>query len=136
MIEGRAAHRLRAFARSCEMPGPTSNSGPLIEFCDVVYRAAGGASVLAGLNLQIKKGELVVLLGRSGSGKTTALKLINRLLEPTTGEINYPFVLKTIHDVGYHDPIGMEMSPRSDPANAFAAIRQVDAQARTLEAKA
>ncbi len=52
--------------------------------------------------------------------------------EPTTGEINYPFVLKTIHDVGYRDPIGMEMSPRSDPAAAFNAIRQVDAQARAL----
>jgi hydroxypyruvate isomerase len=56
--------------------------------------------------------------------------------EPTTGEINYPFVLKTIHDVGYRDPIGMEMSPRSDPAQAFAAIRQVDAQAKALAAQA
>ena len=35
--------------------------------------------------------------------------------EPTTGEINYPFVLRTIHDVGYRDPIGMEMSPKGDP---------------------
>jgi hydroxypyruvate isomerase len=52
--------------------------------------------------------------------------------EPTTGEINYPFVLRTIHDVGYRDPIGMEMSPRSNPLAAFAAIRQVDAQARSL----
>jgi hydroxypyruvate isomerase len=50
--------------------------------------------------------------------------------EPTTGEINYPFVLRTIHDVGYRDPIGMEMSPRSDPMTAFKAIRAVDEQAR------
>jgi hydroxypyruvate isomerase len=56
--------------------------------------------------------------------------------EPTTGEINYPFVLKTIHDVGYTGAIGMEMSPRSDPAKAFEAIRQVDALARGLAAKA
>ncbi len=52
--------------------------------------------------------------------------------EPTTGEIAYPFVLKTIHDIGYRDPIGMEMSPRTDPTTAFAAIRRVDAEARAL----
>ncbi len=52
--------------------------------------------------------------------------------EPTTGEISYPFVLKTIHDIGYKDPIGMEMSPRSDPTSAFRAIRRVDAEARSL----
>lgn len=52
--------------------------------------------------------------------------------EPTTGEINYPFVLRTIHDVGYRGAIGMEMSAKSDPATAFKAIRQVDAQAKAL----
>ena len=52
--------------------------------------------------------------------------------EPTTGEINYAFVLKTIHDVGYVDPIGMEMSPKGDPMAAFKAMREVDAMARKL----
>jgi hydroxypyruvate isomerase len=54
--------------------------------------------------------------------------------EPTTGEISYPFVLKTIHDVGYRDPIGMEMSPKSDPMTAFKAMRRVDAEARSWNA--
>jgi hydroxypyruvate isomerase len=53
--------------------------------------------------------------------------------EPTTGEINYPYVLRTIHDIGYRDPIGMEMSPKSDPMAAFQAIRRVDAEARSLK---
>jgi hydroxypyruvate isomerase len=53
--------------------------------------------------------------------------------EPTTGEINYPFVLWTIHDVGYQGAIGMEMSPRSDPMEAFRAIRKVDALARDIK---
>ncbi len=56
--------------------------------------------------------------------------------EPTTGEINYPFVLWTIHDVGYRDPIGMEMSPKSDPMEAFQAIRRVDALARDIKGSA
>jgi len=53
--------------------------------------------------------------------------------QPTTGEINYAFVLRTIHDVGYRDPIGMEMSPKGDPKAAFEAIRRVDAEARGLK---
>jgi hydroxypyruvate isomerase len=53
--------------------------------------------------------------------------------QPTTGEINYPFVLWTIHQTGYRDPIGMEMSPKGDPMAAFQAIRQVDAQAREIK---
>ncbi|MFI5455121.1 MAG: hydroxypyruvate isomerase family protein [Isosphaerales bacterium] len=53
--------------------------------------------------------------------------------EPTTGEINYAFVLRTIHDVGYRDPIGMEMSPKGDPMAAFKAVRAVDALARTVK---
>ncbi len=43
------------------------------------------------------------------------------------------FVLRTIHSVGYRDPIGMEMSPKTDPMTAFKAIRRVDAEARTLK---
>jgi hydroxypyruvate isomerase len=53
--------------------------------------------------------------------------------EPTTGEINYPFVLWTIHEVGYRDPIGMELSPKSDAMEAFKAVRQVDALAREIK---
>jgi osmoprotectant transport system ATP-binding protein len=61
-------------------------SSLVIEFCDVSYRIAG-TEVLSGLNLQVRNGETLVLLGRSGSGKTTSLKLVNRLLSPTSGEI-------------------------------------------------
>jgi osmoprotectant transport system ATP-binding protein len=44
-------------------------------------------TLLADLNLQIYAGETLVLLGRSGSGKTTTLKLVNRLLTPTSGRV-------------------------------------------------
>jgi osmoprotectant transport system ATP-binding protein len=62
-------------------------NGMVIEFRDVAYALPNGQPLLAGLNLQVERGETLVLLGRSGSGKTTTLKLINRLLTPTGGEV-------------------------------------------------
>ena len=59
---------------------------PVIEFRDVSYHVAG-TQVLSGLSLQAQSGETLVLLGRSGSGKTTTLKLVNRLLSPTVGHV-------------------------------------------------
>ncbi len=62
----------------------------LIEFRKVSYSRpsrAEGRAILSDFNLQVRRGETLVLLGRSGSGKTTALKLINRLLAPTSGEV-------------------------------------------------
>jgi len=59
-----------------------STNGPVIEFRDVLYVLPNGQMLLRSLNLQVQRGETLVLLGRSGSGKTTTLKLINRLPEP------------------------------------------------------
>jgi osmoprotectant transport system ATP-binding protein len=58
----------------------------VIEFRDVSY-SVNGIQVLSGLNLRVAHGEILVLLGRSGSGKTTTLKLVNRLVSPTSGQI-------------------------------------------------
>lgn len=55
-------------------------------FEQVSYQAQNRLLV-ADLNFQISPGEVLVLLGRSGSGKTTTLRLINRLLQPTTGQV-------------------------------------------------
>ena len=46
-----------------------------------------GRPLVRDVSFSVGMGETVVLLGRSGSGKTTTLKLINRLLEPTHGEV-------------------------------------------------
>jgi osmoprotectant transport system ATP-binding protein len=60
---------------------------PVIEFRDVSYRLPNGREILHALNLEARSGEILVLLGRSGSGKTTALKLVNRLLETSAGDV-------------------------------------------------
>src|SRR6059036_3479249 len=58
-----------------------------IEFRNVAYRLENGRELLCDLNLQVRRGETLVLLGRSGSGKTTTLKLINRLLDASGGDL-------------------------------------------------
>jgi osmoprotectant transport system ATP-binding protein len=58
----------------------------LVEFRDVSYEIAG-RPILRELSLNVEAGETLVLLGRSGSGKTTALKMINGMLFPTQGHV-------------------------------------------------
>ena len=64
------------------------DSSAAIEFRHVSYHADQGEAILQDLNLTVHRGETLVLLGRSGSGKTTTLKLINQLLRPSSGEIH------------------------------------------------
>jgi polar amino acid transport system ATP-binding protein len=52
-----------------------------------LHKKFGELEVLKGVNVEIKKGEVVVILGPSGSGKSTILRCINRLEEPTSGHI-------------------------------------------------
>ena len=58
----------------------------IVEFRSVDY-TIGGTAILNDLNLEIAMSEVLILLGESGCGKTTTLKLINRLIEPTGGEV-------------------------------------------------
>src|SRR6266404_3646212 len=58
----------------------------MVEFRNVSYRI-GAKQILSHLDLGVEAGETLVLLGRSGSGKTTALKMVNGLILPTEGEV-------------------------------------------------
>jgi len=60
---------------------------PALEFRDVSFARPGGLRVLDHFNLSVDAGEVVALVGRSGAGKSTILKLINRLLEPDSGDV-------------------------------------------------
>jgi osmoprotectant transport system ATP-binding protein len=64
-----------------------AESSPAVAFDRAGYALAGGRWLVRGLTLEIGTRETVVLVGRSGAGKTTALKLVNRLLDPTAGEV-------------------------------------------------
>ena len=59
---------------------------PLVEFRNVSYEV-GGRQILSEVNFTVEAGETLVLLGRSGSGKTTALKMTNGMLLPTSGQV-------------------------------------------------
>jgi osmoprotectant transport system ATP-binding protein len=71
-----------------------STVSPAIEFRNVSYffspdapRVISNLPIISGISFLVQPGETVVLLGRSGSGKTTILKLINRLLTPSSGQV-------------------------------------------------
>ena len=61
----------------------------LLEIRDLVKVYPRGARALDGIDLDIRKGEFVVLIGLSGSGKSTLLRCINRLVEPTSGRVMF-----------------------------------------------
>ena len=60
---------------------------PFVELEGATVRLPGGRTLLDALSLAVHEGETVALIGRSGSGKTTALKLVNALLLPSAGEV-------------------------------------------------
>ncbi|HET6625202.1 MAG TPA: ABC transporter ATP-binding protein [Nocardioidaceae bacterium] len=70
------------------MSTTTTPSGADIELIDVVKRYPGQKNpAVDSLSLHIPAGEIVMFVGPSGCGKTTSLKMINRLIEPTSGTI-------------------------------------------------
>jgi osmoprotectant transport system ATP-binding protein len=62
-------------------------SAPFVQFAAAGFRLADGRALVRELSLAVAAGETVALIGRSGSGKTTALRLVNALLLPTEGEV-------------------------------------------------
>ncbi len=58
-----------------------------VEFRDVSFRRESGRAILSNVSFTVAEGESFALIGRSGSGKTTILKLINRLLQPSGGDV-------------------------------------------------
>jgi osmoprotectant transport system ATP-binding protein len=82
-------HRRGAFDKLSALMSNASqnNSGALVDFRSVSYAINGTRKIIDDLSLTVLSGETVVLLGESGCGKTTTLRLVNRLLTPTSGRV-------------------------------------------------
>ncbi|MBB3458595.1 polar amino acid transport system ATP-binding protein [Rhizobium sp. BK313] len=89
------------------MSAPENALPPLIVEAIDVHKSFGSLEVLKGINLSVRKGEVVCLLGPSGSGKSTFLRCINHLERMTSGRILVDGQL-----IGYHERGGVlhEMS--------------------------
>lgn len=74
----------------------------MIELRDVSKTYPGGTVAVQELSLSVRRGEIVCLVGPSGCGKSTTLKMINRLVSPTTGQI-----FLDGKDVTHADPVGL-----------------------------
>ena len=62
-------------------------SSAVVQFDDVRFAYPNNPTVVDGLTLTIEPGEVVVLVGRSGAGKSTILRLVNRMILPTAGTV-------------------------------------------------
>ena len=74
----------------------------LIEIGNVTKVYPGGVGAVNGVTLDVEEGETLVLIGTSGSGKTTLMKMVNRLIEPTSGTIRLRG-----EDISKLDPIAL-----------------------------
>ena len=96
---------------------PPAGDDPAFVRCTDVHKAYGGREVLRGVDLDVARGEVVVIMGPSGSGKSTLLRLINHLETIDKGEIT----VGGAH-VGY-ERRGAGLAPQRDVWRARAAAR-------------
>ena len=144
--EGRAAFAARPGVRTCTvLPQPPAGE-PVVQFRDVTvrYRSVKGAprTVFSGLDLTVRRGDKIALIGSNGAGKSTLMKLMVGLLKPAGGDVLLNG--KSLRDGGpeglgrqvsmvYQNPEDMfiQDSIQADIAYAMEARGLPDARSRT-----
>src|SRR5690349_3195004 len=77
------------------------NSENLVEICQMSFQHENGKSIFRDIDIVIPRGKITAIMGPSGTGKTTLLRLIGGQLAPTKGFINVEG--KCIHQLSSHD---------------------------------
>lgn len=77
----------RGMAESPRRPAMKPGASPVVRLRDVTYTYPGGGASVRHLNLEVYPGEFIGLVGQNGAGKTTATKLVNGLLKPSSGTV-------------------------------------------------
>ena len=94
-------------------PPPSSESALRVE--GVWHELADGPAILRGIDLELRRGELVALMGRNGAGKSTLLRHAKGLADPTRGRIRregeVALLLQSPGDFLIHERVGDEASP-------------------------
>ena len=84
---GPAAPMRASRGRACKAPCPPVTGEPVLRLRDVSYGYGRGRVAVSSVDLDVRPGELVAVVGENGAGKTTLTKLVAGLLRPTSGEV-------------------------------------------------
>ena len=94
----------------------------------VWFEHKGGAAVLRGVDLEVRAGERVALMGRNGAGKSTLLKVAAGLLAPSRGKVRragrVALVLQHPGDYALHERVGDELTPEALAAAGLGSLAE------------
>lgn len=108
----------------------------MIKFVNVSKTYANGTVALRNINLEIKEGEFVAVLGLSGAGKSTLLRTINQIIDVTEGHIYFNNVdLKTFDLYGDHPEIEIAKRKAEDPDFDETALNLQEIDITTIKGK-
>lgn len=124
--EGRSFINVNFSERKLPLRNTVPNTENIITLKDVFFRyEKGGADVLSGTSLNIKKGEHFCILGGNGSGKTTTLKVLAGLLKPYRGKVIIQDTKMTKKTTADFNRLGVALLPQN-PETVFLKSRVID----------